>query len=260
MVYEQSASRQREERQLFARFARDHDAASRAALVERFLPLARRLAFGFRGREDLEDLEQVAAIGLVKAIDRFDPERGLAFSSFASPTIVGEIKRHFRDRCWAVRVPRSLQELGVRIERVSTQLVSELGRAPTIRELAVAADASTERVREALGAIASRQTSSLHEPCDDTGRESTARDVACEDPGFSVVEDAVMLEELLRGLPPRDRLVIELRFREDQLQWQIAEAVGVSQMHVSRVIRSSLEQLRLNASAHGPCTELRSDA
>jgi RNA polymerase sigma-B factor len=246
MTYEQSSWRRREEQLLFTRFARDHDAASRDALVERFLPLARRLAFGFRGREDMDDLEQVAAIGLVKAIDRFDPHRGLAFASFASPTIVGELKRHFRDRCWAVRVPRSVQELAVRIERVSTQLVGELGRAPTIPELAVAADATTERVQEALRAIASRQTSSLQALRDDAVA-SAERDVSVEDPGFSVVEDAVMLDMLLDGLPPRDRLVIELRFREDRLQWQIAELVGVSQMHVSRVIRSSLEQLRLAA-------------
>lgn len=185
----------------------------------------------------------------MKAIDRFDPQRGLAFSSFASPTIVGELKRHFRDRCWAARVPRSVQELAVRIERVSTQLVSELGRAPTIPELAVAADATSERVHEALRAIASRQTSSLDAPREETKQHGAVRDLAFEEPGFSVVEDAVMLDELLRGLPPRDRLVIELRFREDQLQWQIAEVVGVSQMHVSRVIRSSLEQLRLAAAA-----------
>ena len=159
------------------------------------------------------------------------------------PTILGELKRHFRDQSWAVRVPRSVKELAVRVERVSTELVSELGRSPTVPELAVAASSTSERVLEAMEASAARHVSSLDGPYTVSGEPEAAREVSAEDPGFSAVEDAVMLEGFLRVLHPRDRLILELRFREDRLQWQIAEVVGVSQMHVSRVIRRSLGEL-----------------
>jgi RNA polymerase sigma-B factor len=248
---------------LFERYARDHDHATRDVLVERYLPLARKLAASFRHGGDSDDLEQVAAIGLVKAVDRFELERGLAFSTYAMPTILGELKRHFRDQSWTVRVPRSVKELAVRVERVSTDLVSELGRSPTVPELALATNSTGERVLDALEATAARHVSSLDGPYTVTGESDNSRDVSVEDPGFSAVEDAAMLEKLLGLLHPRDRLIVELRFREDRLQWQIAEVVGVSQMHVSRVIRRSINQLALAAigqpdegSAHAPLGEL----
>jgi RNA polymerase sigma-B factor len=252
-----------DEHALFERFARDRDQATRDVLVERYLPLARKLASTFRHSEDSDDLEQVAAIGLVKAVDRFELERGLAFSTYAMPTILGELKRHFRDQSWTVRVPRSVKELAVRVERVSVELVSELGRSPTLPELVNATNSTGERVLDALEATAARHVSSLDGPYTLSGEPDSSRDVSVEDPGFSAVEDAAMLEKLLAVLHPRDRLIVELRFRDDRLQWQIAEVVGVSQMHVSRVIRRSINQLALAAttrpdegSPHSPLGEL----
>jgi RNA polymerase sigma-B factor len=253
-----------DEHALFERFARDRDQATRDVLVECYLPLARKLAATFRHGEDSDDLEQVAAIGLVKAVDRFELERGLAFSTYAMPTILGELKRHFRDQSWTVRVPRSVKELAVRLERVSIELVSELGRSPTVPELARATNSTGERVLDALEATGARHLSSLDGPDTSTEESDRGREVPVEDPGFSAVEDAATLDTLLRVLHPRDRLIVELRFREDQLQWQIAEVVGVTQMHVSRVIRRSINQLALAAiaqpdegSPHSPLGELQ---
>jgi RNA polymerase sigma-B factor len=252
-MFDQSDPRRDEEQALFQRFARDRDVATRDVLVARFLPLSRKLASTFRSGEDPDDLEQVAAIGLVKAVNRFEVERGLAFSTYAMPTILGELKRHYRDQSWSVRVPRSVKELSVRVERVSTQLVSELGRSPTVAELATAADSTSERVLEALEASAARHVSSLDGPPTNVAEsDGIGREIPVEDPGFSAVEDAAMLEDLLRILHPRDRLIVELRFREDQLQWQIAETIGVSQMHVSRVIRRAIAELERAANARRP--------
>jgi RNA polymerase sigma-B factor len=240
-------ARRSEERALFERFARDRDQATRDELVERYLPLARKLASTFRNWEDADDLEQIAAIGLVKAVDRFEVERGLVFSTYAMPTILGELRRHFRDQSWTVRVPRGVKELAVRLERVSIELVSQLGRSPTVPELANATNSTGERVLDALEATAARHVSSLDGPYTQNGEPDRSRDVSVEDPGFSAVEDAATLDQLLCMLHPRDRLIVELRFREDRLQWQIAEIVGVTQMHVSRVIRRALNQLALAA-------------
>jgi len=230
------------------RIRQDRDPAAREQLVRQFLPLARHLAHRYPGADDPDDLEQVAAVGLLKAIDRFDPERGPAFTTFAFPTILGELKRHFRDRGWSVRVPRAVQELAVRLEHLSGELAGELGRAPTVAELADRAHTTSEQVLEALQAANARHALPLDRPReDDDGTEATGRDVAVEDPGFATVEDAAMLEDLMRILPERDRLILMLRWREDRLQWQIAEIVGVSQMDVSRVIRDSIERLRYAA-------------
>ena len=224
---------------------RDGDESARDALVERYLPLARKLARGYRGRDDADDLEQVAAIGLLKAIDRFDPNRGLAFATFAFPTILGELKRHFRDRGWLVRVPRSVQELVVRIERVTTELSAGLGRAPTVAELAERADASTEAVLEALQASTARHPDSLDQSREDDERpRAISQQVAVNEPGFARVDDAEQLGGLLRVLAPRERMIVELRFREDLLQSQIATRVGLSQMQISRSLRHSVELLR----------------
>ncbi len=246
-MYERSDSRRSEEHALFDRLLAG-DAAARVALVKRFLPLARQLAWSMRGGEDLDDLEQVAAIGLVKAIDRFDPARGFAFSTFAVPTIQGELKRHYRDRGWAVRVPRPVRELAVRVERISSTLSGELGRSPTVAEIAARADCTSERVLESLAALTSRHALSLDHPCNAADEpHAIGREVAAEDPGYAEVEDADRLDTLMNVLPARDRLILELRFREDRRQSQIAEVVGVSQMQVSRLIRRAIEHLRLVA-------------
>jgi RNA polymerase sigma-B factor len=246
-VYERSDSSRCEEHALFERLHAG-DATARAALVSRFLPLARQLAWSMRGGEDLDDLEQVAAIGLMKAIDRFDPVRGFAFSSFAVPTIQGELKRHYRDRVWFVRVPRPVRDLCVRVERVSSALSGELGRSPTVAEIAERADCTDERVLEALVALTSRHPVSLDQPRIAADQpHATGYEVAAEDPGYADVDDAELLDGLMADLPARDRLILDLRFRQDQRQSQIAEVLGLSQMQVSRLIRRSIEQLRLAA-------------
>jgi RNA polymerase sigma-B factor len=231
--------RLREEHDLFAQLA--VDPTVRTAIVERFMPLARQLARRYEhGREDLDDLEQVAAIGLIKAIDRFDPERGLAFTSFAFPTILGELKRHFRDRSWSVRVPRPLQERVSRIDGATAELSGELGRSPTVTEIAARCATSTEEVIEALQAAKARHATSFDRPRNDSDE---TYDLAIVDPGFERAENAADLEHLLGILGERERLILRLRFREDRLQSQIAEMTGVSQMHISRLITRSIDRL-----------------
>jgi RNA polymerase sigma-B factor len=215
--------------------------------VDRFLPLARQLARRYqRGGELLDDLNQVASLGLLKAIDRFDPERQTAFSSFAVPTILGELKRHFRDKGWSVRVPRDLQELAVKLEPTSEQLLRELGRSPTPAEIATRLDTTTELVLEAREASAAYRAVSLDRPRDDDGDETDPLGVAVgeEDPGYRVAEAAATVERLMRVLTEREREVLRLRFEEDLTQAEIGERVGVSQMHVSRLIRQAVARLR----------------
>ena len=244
----QSPTRRHEERALFDRLARERSREARDALVERFMPLARQLARRYRNSEDVEDLEQVAAIGLVNAINRFDAGRGLAFSSFAVPTILGELKRHLRDRGWSVRAPRDVQELAARLHTISDAMVGELGRAPTVAELAERADRTTEQVLEAMQAATARRAVSLDEPRHDADEPHSRRhDVAVEDPGFALVENADALDRLMTTLSEREREILRLRFREDRVQSQIAQTCGVSQMHVSRLIRSALARLQTAA-------------
>ncbi len=246
------AARARSERRLLERYHVTGDPGAREALVERFLPLARQLARRYqRGGEQLDDLIQVASLGLLKAIDRFDPARETAFSSFAVPTILGELKRHFRDKGWAVRVPRDLQELAVRIERVSEDLAGELGRAPTPTEIAERTGTTTEQVLEAREATAAYRAVSLDRPREDdeeTG-DSLGMAVGFEDHGFDAAEDAATVDRLLRVLTEREREVLQLRFAEDLTQAEIGVRVGVSQMHVSRIIRQAIERLRAAADA-----------
>jgi RNA polymerase sigma-B factor len=240
-------ARAREDRRLLVRLHRHGDPAAREALVERFLPLARQLARRYQhGGEQLDDLIQVASLGLLKAIDRFDPARETAFSSFAVPTILGELKRHFRDKGWSVRVPRDLQELAVRVERVSDELSRELGRAPSVAEIAEQIGTTTEQVLEAREASAAYRAVSLDRPRDDDdeGDAGMADSFGIEDPGFGVAEDAATVERLMRVLTEREREVLRLRFAEDLTQSEIGERVGVSQMHVSRLIRHAVAQLR----------------
>ena len=238
------------ERALFARLAREPRGGARDALVRRFLPLARHLARRYRSVEDPEDLEQVAALGLLNAIDRFDPDRGVAFSTFAVPTITGELKRHLRDRGWSVRVPRSVKDLAVRVERVSADLASELGRSPTVAELAARADAPLEHVVEALTAAAARRAVSLDRPAPgDDEVDAFRREVAIVDSRFAAMEDADQLRTLMRVLGERDRRILELKLREDRCQREIAEELGLSQMQVSRLIRRALGRLERAAGA-----------
>jgi RNA polymerase sigma-B factor len=237
--------RQAEERALFARLAEEGTPAARDAIVARFMPLARQLARRYRSADELDDLEQVAALGLVKAIGRFDPERGLAFSSFAFPTIVGELKRHLRDHGWAVRTPRDVQDVYIRVERATGELATELGRAPTVAELAERTQSTVERVLEARQAVTARRAVSLDQPRYGSDPDDAAGlEVAVEDAGFAAAEDSAMLAGLMGHLSERERHVLRLRFDEDLTQTQISEIVGVSQMQVSRMIRGAMAQLQ----------------
>jgi RNA polymerase sigma-B factor len=240
-------SRARLEQRLFSHYRRTGDPAARAQLVERFLPLARSLARRYQhGAEPLDDLMQVASLGLLKAIDRYDPERGIAFSSYAVPTIAGELKRHFRDHGWTVRVPRDLQELTLRVDTVTQTLTSELGRSPTPAELAERANATTEQILEALAAATAHRPDSLDRPLAEDGDDAIDLLVATE-PGFERVDDAALVGGLLHTLSDRERVILRLRFEEDLTQVEIGARLGISQMHVSRVIRQAIATLQTAA-------------
>ena len=234
---------------LLRRYHHARDPRDRDALVQRWLPLARQLASRYhRGSEPFDDLIQVASIGLIKAIDGFDPARGIAFSSYAVPTILGELRRHFRDRTWSIRVPRRFQELALAIEIATRNLTSELGRAPTVPELGAVVDASEEDVLEALNVLSSAyRPLSLEKPAgDDDAQGATVGELlGFDDDGFSNAEHRATLAALLPTLSERDREVLRLRFEEDLTQTEIAERIGVSQMQISRILRRSLARLRL---------------
>ena len=219
--------------------------------MNRFLPLARQLARRYaKSNEPLEDLEQVASLGLLKAIDRFDPTRATAFSSFAVPTILGELRRHFRDKGWALRVPRDLQELAVRVERVTDELETERGRAPTSEEIAQRIGVSIEQVLDAREASAAYRAVSLDHPRDDAETGDDLVDaIGVEDPGYHLADEAATVEPLMSVLSDRDREVLRLRFAEDLTQTEIGARVGVSPMHISRLIRQAVGQLREAARA-----------
>jgi RNA polymerase sigma-B factor len=245
-VSEDRAARTREDRRLLTRYHRDGDQQAREALVERFLPLARQLARRYqRGSESLDDLVQVASLGLLKAIDRFEPDRPTAFSSFAVPTILGELKRHFRDKGWSVRVPRDLQELAVRVERETEELARQLGRAPTSAEVAEHMQIRVEQVLEAREAAGAYRAVSLDRSRDEDDEEGgLGESMGIEDPGFGHAEDVATIQRLVGVLSDREREVLRLRFAEDLTQSEIGARVGVSQMHVSRLIRQAVVRLR----------------
>jgi len=232
-----------DDRDLLRRWRTNGDEQARLELVERTLPLARTLARRYANKgEALDDLEQVAALGLVKAIDRFDLSRDVRFTTFAVPTIAGEIKRHFRDRGWMIRVPRDVQELSARLSIVRDRLTREMGRSPTLEQLSKGAHAGVEQVLEALAAADAYRTLSLDEPL---GEGLEALDaIGGDDLGFERVEQRHMLRSGLTHLPAREREILHLRFYEGLTQREIADRVGVSQMHVSRLIRRSIESLR----------------
>ena len=241
------------DRRLLARYHRHGDGAAREELVARFLPLARQLARRYqRGREPLDDLVQVASVGLVKAVDRFDPDRGTAFSSYAVPTILGELKRYFRDAGWAVHVPRGMQERVLEVNATVAKLARQLGRSPTPAEVAGSLSMPVEEVLEAMEAAVAYDAISLEAPR--SGQESESAQygetLGSEDERFELIELGASIAPTIRALPERDRLVLHLRFVEDLTQSEIAARIGVSQMHVSRLIRRALARLRTVAEAY----------
>jgi RNA polymerase sigma-B factor len=246
------SSGQRDElRAKFERFAETGDVGLRDELVAAHLGLAEYLARRFANRgEPLDDLVQVASLGLFKAVGRFDPTREVEFSTYATHTIVGELKRHFRDKGWAIRAPRRMQELYLRLGKVIGSLGQELGRSPTIGELAAEVEVSEEEVLEALEAGAAYRFASLDAPTGgDNEGETLASRLGEEDPRLANAERRATLSPLLAQLPPREQTILQLRFFEGLTQSEIAKQLGISQMHVSRLLARSVAQLRAAAQA-----------
>ena len=239
--------------QTFVDFATNRDPGLRDQLIEAHLGLAEYLARRFANRgEPLDDLVQVASLGLVKAVERFDPGRGLEFTTFATPTIVGELKRHFRDKGWAVRVPRRVQELHLRVTGVVDELQLELGRSPTVAEIAVRAGTSEDEVIEAVDAGSAYRSTSLDASRgDDEESPGLLGQLGELDPELARAESRTGLNPLLRQLPDREQLMLYLRFYEGKTQSEIAQRLGISQMHVSRLLARSLERLRELAERNG---------
>ena len=243
------AARTLRERHLFARYRSRGDLAARDELVKRFLPLATRLAQRYhRGVEPLEDLVQVASVGLLNAIDRFDPGRGTAFSSFAVPTIAGELKRYFRDKGWALKVPRDLQESAQRVDRTTDRLVCELGRTPTVAEIAGALEITPEQVLEAREAATAYRAESLDQHFGDDQDATWIVDrLGADEPGYLQAEHTATLDAMLSVLNDREREILRLRFAEDLTQSEIGHRFGLSQMHISRLLRQAIARLRETA-------------
>jgi RNA polymerase sigma-B factor len=245
------------ERELFARYARTRDRRILEELVERFTPLVRRLASRYRGGpEDFDDLLQVARLGLVKAIGRFDPELGNTFTAYAVPTILGELRRHFRDTGWALHVDRGLQERNGAVENAVTELTKRFGRSPSVGEIAQRVELSTEQVLEAIEAGNAHHTLSMDRSGQDGDDEELPPMHEClgeDDPAYDVVEYGASIAGVVAELPQRERTMLHLRFVEDMTQSEIAERVGISQMHVSRILRATVQRLRdrVEAPAHG---------
>ncbi|MEZ5073805.1 MAG: SigB/SigF/SigG family RNA polymerase sigma factor [Solirubrobacterales bacterium] len=233
------------ERHLWKR-AGDGDERAREELVRHYLPFAAAMALRYRSaREPHEDLEQVASMGLVKAVDRFDPDRGVPFMGFAAPTILGELKRHFRDRVWAVHVPRSIQEGIAEVESATANLEAELQRTPSIGEIAELLGRDETDILEILEANLNRRPVSIDRTTHtDEDASPVAERIGAEDAGYELVEGRVTIEQELPHLDERERRVIGLRFADDMTQSQIADEIGCSQMQVSRILRRALEKLR----------------
>ena len=232
------------ERQLFEKAA-GGDRSARNELIERYLPLAHRLASRYRNSgEAMDDLRQVANLGLVNAVDRYDPSAG-PFARFAVPTILGELKRHFRDKRWTVRVPRSLQERAMEVTSTIEHLYTELGRSPTPRDVAARTGLELEEVLEAMDLSTAYAPQPLDAPmgADDEGARTLADTLGSDDRRYELVEMGHSVAPAFRALPQREQAILRLRFEEDLTQAEIADRVGISQMHVSRLIRRALERL-----------------
>jgi RNA polymerase sigma-B factor len=236
-----------DDRTLLRRYHDDGDLGARDQLIEQYMSLVRSLArrYSYRG-EQLDDLVQIGAIGLIKAIDRFDVDRGVELTTYATPNIIGEIKRHFRDKGWSVRVPRGLQELNVQLSKLIEEKTVELGRSPTIPELAKAAGVEEEAVVEALesGRAYTSVSLSTGGGSDEDGELDPLESLGAEEPQYEVSEDRAVLAPGFRALDERERKILHLRFFKGLTQSQIAQEVGISQMHVSRLIRRALEKIR----------------
>jgi RNA polymerase sigma-B factor len=236
-------------RELFVRWQKHEDSRARDQLVERFMPLARKLSRRYLGaNEPIDDLVQVASLGLVKAIDRFDPDRGMAFTSFAVPTILGELRRYFRDSGWSVHVPRTAQENALAVDKAIKAMTEGAAPSPSVEAIAEYLEWSIEDVLEALEARAGHHAASLDAPpatSDGTENASTLLDTFSRiDDGYERIDARLALAEVMRRLPLTTRRIIALRYAEDLTQAEIGQRVGVSQMQVSRVLRSALEELR----------------
>ncbi len=239
------------EEQLLGRY-QSGDVRAREELVHRFLPLAKRLAGRYRhSGEAQDDLEQVASLGLIKAIDRYDPELG-SFVRYAVPNIMGELKRHFRDKGWSMRVPRSMQERVLAVNEASDQLSGELGRSPAPKDIAERTGLGLDDVLEALEASTAYSSTSLDAPYtgDDDGERTLGDSLGAEDAGYKLVDLGEALTPAFRALPAREQAILRLRFVDDLTQSEIAERVGVSQMHVSRLLRRSLDRLAVAAAGY----------
>jgi len=245
------------ERALWMRLREHDDPTAREELVRRYMPFAKNLALRYRGAsESFDDLLQVANLGLVNAIDRFEPGRGTPFAAFASPTILGELKRHFRDRVWTVRVPRGLHDRMAEVEKATTALTVELQRSPSVGEIAAKLEMDPTDVLEVLEANHNRRPLSLDRPVGGEEDESPASEwVGDEDENYELIDDKLALEGVLPHLDERERLILRLRFVEDMTQSQIAEQIGHSQMHVSRILRRTLERIREEVAEQGAAEE-----
>ena len=233
------------DRDLLKRYHIGGDTSAREELVQRHLPLVRSLARRYAGRgEALEDIEQVGAIGLIKAIDRYELSRDVALTTYATPKVVGEIKRHFRDKGWAIRVPRALQELNGKMGPTIERLTSRLGRSPSIAEIAAEFETSPEQVLEAMEAGSAYAPVSLSAGPTAEGELDPLETIGDVDQEFARTDDRTSLEPALAALPEREQEILRMRFEDGLTQTQIAEQVGISQMHVSRLIRRSLERMR----------------
>jgi RNA polymerase sigma-B factor len=235
------------DRELLKRYHQGGDTSAREQLVQRHLPLVRSLARRYAGRgESLEDIEQVGAIGLLKAIDRYDLEREVSLTTYATPNVVGEIKRHFRDKGWAIRVPRGLQELNAKMAGTIERLTVKLERSPTIAEIAVELETTPEQVLEAMEAGSAYSTVSLSSGPGggDDDDFDPMESIGAEDAEYERTEQRASLEPALEALPEREREILRMRFEDGLTQTQIADRIGISQMHVSRLIRKSLSRMR----------------
>ncbi len=231
--------------QWFRSYAENRDPAVRERIILAYLGLADRLADRYRGNRavSLEDLRQVARLGLIKAVDRYQPERANPFVPYAVATVVGELKRHLRDASWRLRVPRGTKDLTMRLCRAVEELPQRIGHSPTIAELAEYLDASEEQVLEAIEVAQTRSAPSLDQPAGEEG-DAVLGDFVAEQPGGEELEDLLVLPELLGRLPERERKIVLLRYVEELTQDQIASRMHLSQMHVSRLLRRALERMR----------------